>query len=88
MITAWTKHISDPEEKKQFQNSVLGSKTVLQRLGAILGELEQEFDNVELDKRIYDLPNWDYRQAHMNGAKSILRKIKFIIDLDQDQKAQ
>jgi len=86
MISAWTKHISDEQEKQQFKNSVLGSKTVLSRLQALLNEMKEDADGIELNTKIYDIPNWDYRQADMNGYKRCLKQISKIINLDHEDK--
>ena len=37
----------------------------------------------EISPKVYDNPNWAYRQAHANGVKFALRKIKTLTDLDQ-----
>lgn len=86
MISAWTKHIKDESEKERFNNELLGSKRVLDRLGALLQEVEGDLDNTEMNPKIYDLPNWDYRQAHTNGYRACLKTIKKLITLDQQDK--
>jgi len=83
MISAWTKHISDAAEKEKFKQTVLSSKTTLQRLQAMINEMKEEVDNLELNNKIYDVPNWDYRQAHLNGFKDAIKKINRILTLDQ-----
>lgn len=85
MISAWTKHLSD-EEKERFKNEVLGSKRVLNRLQALLNEMKEDVDQLELNTKIYDIPNWDYRQADTNGYKRCLKQISRIINLDQENK--
>jgi hypothetical protein len=85
MISAWTKHISDQAEKERFQNSVLGSKTVLNRLSALINEMKEDVDGAELNIKIYDSPNWDHKQAHLNGFKEALKKVQKIITLDQKE---
>lgn len=85
MISAWTKHITDPSEKERFQNSILGSKSVLQRLQALMNEMKEDADTQELSIRIYDSPNWDHKQAHLNGFKEALKKVTKIINLDQKE---
>lgn len=84
MISAWTKHISDEEEKVRFKQSVLGSKTVLNRLQTLLNEMKEDVDGLELNPKIYDIPNWDYRQADMNGYRRCLKQISKLINLDQE----
>lgn len=83
MISAWTKHISDEDEKQRFKNSVLGSKTVLDRLQELIDEMKADADNLEMSTKVYDVPNWDYRQADLNGYKRCLKQISKIINLDQ-----
>lgn len=82
MISAWTKHLQDEEEKKRFQSAVQGSKIVLNRLQALMNEMKDDAETIELNTKIYDIPNWDYRQADMNGYKRCLKQISKIINLD------
>lgn len=86
MISAWTKHLKTEEEKDRFRNSVQGSKIVLERLQELLEEVEGEMDSVERNIKIYDIPGWDYRIAHLNGFKDCLNKVSKIITLDQGNK--
>jgi len=83
MISAWTKHLKSEEEKTKFKNSVLGSRVVLERLQELINEIEDEQTQIERSPKLYDMPNWDYRQAHLNGFKDCLLKIKKIITIDQ-----
>jgi hypothetical protein len=85
MISAWTKHCKSTEEKERFQNEVLGSKQVLKRLQELLNEVEGDLDSTELNTKIYDIPNWDYRQADMNGFRRALKTVSKIINLDQEK---
>lgn len=86
MISAWTKHLTEPEEKERFKSSFYGSKTVLNRLTALLNEMEADLSNSELSAKNYDAPNWAPKQAHVNGQKAQIRTIKFLINLDQEEK--
>lgn len=85
MKSAWHKHIEDPEQKARFKSSVEGSKTVLNRLTALLDEMEADLTSSELASKNYDTPNWAYKQAHVNGQKAQIRTIKFLINLDQEE---
>jgi hypothetical protein len=86
MISAWTKHLKTEEEKERFRNSVLGSKTVLLRLQELINEMKEDVERTELDTRIYDMPNWDYRNADTTGYKRCLKQISKLINLDQQDK--
>lgn len=82
MISAWTKHLSTEDEKSRFKNQVLGSKIVLDRLKDILKEIETDQDQIERNPNIYNIPNWDYRQAHLNGFKECLNKLNKILTIE------
>jgi hypothetical protein len=86
MISAWTKNLKDPKDIERFKNSLLGSKIVLRRLMELLNEVGTDQDRIERDKRVYESPNWAYKQAHLNGFRDCLETIKKIIDLDQEDK--
>lgn len=81
MYTKWTSHLKDPEEKMRFENSVLGSKHVLERLFQIITDEENGIEQSELDAKAYDNPAWAYKQAYKNGAKAAYRVIKKTINV-------
>lgn len=85
MITKWTSHLKDEEDKERFATSVMASKHVLDRLIQIIEEMEDDLDAAERSPKTYETPNWDYRQAHNNGAKQYLNIFKKIITLDQQE---
>lgn len=86
MYSVWTKHLADADKKTQFNNSILGSKVVLDRAVAILKEEVIALENAEVNPKIYNLPNWDYRMAHDNGFKAGMRVAIRLLDLDQQTK--
>jgi hypothetical protein len=83
MYTIWTKHIEDPNEKIEFEKTVFGSKRVLNRLKDLLKEQEDALNIAEVSPKNYEIPNWDYRQAHNNGYRQCLNVLKKLVDLDQ-----
>lgn len=85
MISAWTKHLKEQDEVDHFKNTLLGSKTVLNRMSALLDEMKTDIDNTEVNLKIYETPNWDHKQAHLNGFKDCLKKIQKLITLDGSQ---
>lgn len=85
MYVAWTKHLQDPKEKEEFKRTILGSKQVLGRLNDILKDMENDLNIVEVSPKTYDIPNWDYRQAHNNGYRQCLYILKKLINLDQQK---
>lgn len=83
MISAWTKHLQTEDEKTRFKNSVLGSKIVLDRLKDMIKEMGDDVDIKERNTETYNIPNWDYRQAHLNGFKDCLNKLNKVVTIDQ-----
>lgn len=85
MYVDWTRHLPDPAEKEKFELKIRSSKVVLERLQALLKEREMGLDRSETDIKSYDLPNWEYRQAHKNGFRQCLQILNKLIDLDQQE---
>lgn len=83
MYSAWTKHLKDPEDKTKFEQGVRSSKTILDHLITILNEMESDLNQAEVNPKTYEVPNWDYRQAHNNGYRQCLNHLKKLIDLDK-----
>ena len=83
MKTDWTKNLRSDDERIKFENSLRSAKTVLDRLTDILNEYEKSLDRSETSVEIYDLPNWDYRQAHKNGYRACLNRIKELVATDK-----
>lgn len=82
MITAWTKHLTNPEEKEQYAKSLSNSKWILDHLSDLLTKVETDVTRQEISPRAYDNANWPYRQAHSNGFKQAIRVVKQLISLD------
>lgn len=85
MYTRWTAHLKTPEEQESFKKEIYSAKRVLEHLKTLIEEDEKMLDRSESDERIYDLPNWDYRQAHKNGVRKYINSIKRLVDLDQQK---
>ncbi len=86
MITAWTKHLKTDEDKEKFTKSLKAARHVLDRLQALLDEEKAGLESAEISPKIYEAPNWDYKQAHTNGFKAALRMVSKLITLDQEKK--
>lgn len=85
MISDWTKHLKDPEEKARFEKSLLNSRWILDRQAEMLDGVERGLDRQECSPKAYDNVNWAFRQAHANGYRQCLRDLKTINNLDQKE---
>lgn len=83
MITKWTEHLADAEEKKLFEAKINSAKPVLDRLIAILKQQEDGLDRYDRSVDSYEDPNWAYKQAFRNGQRNVNNAVKTLIDLDQ-----
>ena len=86
LYSKWTSHILDEEEKVKFEKTVRASAPVLERLKQIVEEDLEGLDSSEINSKIYDLPNWDYRQAHRNGNRQAYLTLIKLLDLDQQKR--
>lgn len=83
MYTVWTNHLNTKEEKELFKNQVYSAREVLSRLSELINKEKQGVETAELNTKIYDTPNWDYKVAHGNGFKSAINFVdKLITNLD------
>jgi hypothetical protein len=85
MYTRWTQNLTDPEQIKEFQDYVKGSKRLLNRLSEILDEEEIAINKSETTQKTYENPNWSYLQAHKNGYRQCLKVLRILINLDQQE---
>lgn len=86
MIPQWTNHLKDEDEKKRFKSYIYSSRGVLDRLRQITLDLEQQLDDKELNKDVYDSPSWAARQADNNGYRRCLRGLQKLLTLDPKDK--
>jgi hypothetical protein len=86
MITAWTKHLKTDEDKEKFIRSLKASRYILDRLQELLDEEKAGLESAEISPKIYETPNWDYKQAHTNGFKAALKMVSKLITFDQEIK--
>lgn len=86
MITAWTKHLKTEEDREKFNKSLKASQYVLGRLQELLDEEKSSLESAEISPKIYETPNWDYKQAHTNGFKAALNMVSKLIKPDKDNK--
>lgn len=73
---AWTKHLTTPKERKDFESLVRNSTLVLSRMKAILQEELETQLKQETTTSDFEDPNWPYKQAFRNGTKASLHKLK------------
>jgi hypothetical protein len=85
MYSRWTQHLNTEEEKERFRNEIHSARRVLERLKDMVDEDLSMMDKSEQDQRIYDLPNWDYRQAHKNGGRQYATQMYNLVNLDHQK---
>lgn len=78
MITKWLDDLKG-EERKRFEENVLGSKNVLDKLQNIVYNMIQSREAVNTND--YDSASWSHKQAHHNGYTEALRDVIKIIQV-------
>jgi hypothetical protein len=73
--TEWIRGLPK-DEQEDFEKSLRHSTVVLSRLVALLDEQLKNLDRIENSVEVYDSPSWAYKQAHINGERSRLTKIR------------
>lgn len=83
MLTVWAKDQPDQATKTSFERQVVGAKPVLDRMKTILKEEFNSLDRSEIDIKVFEDPNWAYKQAYKNGYRAALGVITKLVDLDK-----
>lgn len=79
----WIKNLPE-KEREEFETTLRHSTTVLTRLQEIVTEKIEAIEREENSTVVYESPSWAYKQAHLNGERSGLTKIKNLLSfLDQ-----
>jgi hypothetical protein len=76
----WTKGLSE-KEKEEFEQMVRRSLVVPRLLG-IIKEWELELSNKETSEDYSDAA-WAYKQAHRNGDRSRIKKLKDLLSFKE-----
>lgn len=78
--TVWFRHLPD-EEQEDFKETLKSSFRVLDRMRAIVKDLEAQVEKLEGDPSTYDA-GYAYKQAHLNGLKkayqNVLQTLSFL----------
>lgn len=75
----WTKNLKTDQEKQDFESLLRNSTRVMSRLRSILDDWEKELTQREYAPNDYDSPAWGYKQAHRNGERSRIKKLKDLL---------
>lgn len=84
MKTLWTQHLKTEDERKNFKQTVLNSRSTLERLNEIIDARLRTINSIETGVDIYTKPGWDALLAHYNGEKATLTWVKTLTNLDQE----
>lgn len=82
MDVAWTKGKTE-EEKKLYFESLKRVKWAFDDMNKLLDSNLRSVEAAEMSPKVYDNPNWEYRQADANGYKRALRDVKNLTTIDQ-----
>lgn len=78
----WIKHLPQ-ERQKDFESILRNSSLLFARLNEITTEWERALDADDTTKPQYSSPAWAYLQAHKNGNREMIKKLKDLISFTQ-----
>lgn len=78
MSLEWTTGMT-PAEKDAFEKLLRSSPRIVSRLKQICEQWEQAILSQQCKPDSYDTPSWAYKQAHLNGELSRIRKFKDLL---------
>lgn len=76
----WTKHLQDPDKKEAFEKTLRNNTLVIARLRDIVDEWEATLLNEETLPNQYSVANWTELQAHRNGNREMIKRVKNLLD--------
>lgn len=76
----WVKHLTDPDQKENFEKTLRNSTLVLARLRDIVDEWETTILREETKPDQYAVANWQLLQAHRNGDRERIKKLRDLLD--------
>jgi hypothetical protein len=77
---AWTTGLTEAEASR-INDTVVHATVLLDRLRVIIQTKQDLILREESSFSQYDTPNWEYRQAHLNGRKQELKELLDLIKL-------
>lgn len=78
LSTEWFSGIT-AENKQRFEDTLRNSGTMVRQLLVLIDKWEEELDAAESKITDYDNPSWSAKQAHRNGDRSRLRKLRDLL---------
>lgn len=84
LATVWTKHLKDPQKKRDFEQAVRHSTLALGRFKQILQDELDSLENVSTSLDEFDSPSWAFKQAYRNGEKARIKKTLELLSFLED----
>ena len=79
LLIDWTKHLTDPDKRESFEKTLRNNTLVLARLRDIVDEWEQAILREETKPDQYSTANWGMLQAHKNGNRETIKRLKDLL---------
>lgn len=79
LSTSWTRHIQDQDRREDFEKVLRNNSLLFKRLNEIAQEWEASLNSEETSKDQYQSPAWACLQAHRNGSRETIKKLKDLI---------
>lgn len=80
----WTSDLKG-EDKENFIKYLTNSRGILTKLAKIITKKDGSAVSQQLSVDSFDKPNWDYRQAYLNGKTAAYKEMLQLLIFNPDQ---
>lgn len=75
----------EEKDRPDVEAAIRNSAVLLRQLNLIVERWDTEINSQEVKISDYDTPSWAARQAHRNGEKSRIRKLRDLISFIKER---
>jgi len=83
MKTVWLRpeHHKDLKKKKDFQDSIVNSRVLVDRFLELLDSMKESLERDEAKPEFYN-EGYMFKQAYANGKRSMIKEIEGLFDFE------
>lgn len=84
MSTEW--FVGIPADRKEsYEQTIRNSGIALRQILVLCDKWEEDLNSAESKLSDYDTPSWEAKQAHRNGDRSRIRKLRDLLSFLQER---
>jgi hypothetical protein len=75
----WTEHLDTAEKRENFEKTLRNNTLIFARIQDILNKWDAGILRAETKPDQYSVANWEVLQAHRNGNREIIQKLRDLV---------